>query len=150
MIYERFIKLIIDSKIDSIALLSKAARAVCTTVIDDELILYNLELCLVEATTNVINHAYHRKPGNNIEITITLDDYHVAFQIVDSGDKSPLPAPKQELDYNPDDLTTWPEFGMGLFLIHRLMDEVSFNEYEGKNVLMMKKYLNERVKISPI
>lgn len=145
MIYERFIKLTIDSKIDSVALLSKAVRAVCGTVVEDEVYLYNLELCIVEATTNVINHAYHRKPGNLVEITVTLDHRHILFQIVDSGEKLSLPQIKKELDYDPNDLTTWPEFGMGLFLMHKLMDEISFTECEGKNVLTMTKYLDENI-----
>ncbi len=140
MIYERSIKLIIESKIDSIGLLSKAIRGICSTVVNDEIILYNVELCLVEAITNVINHAYHRKPGNLIEVSVTVDDRHVTFQILDSGDKGTLPL-KKELDYKVDDLTTWPESGMGLFLIYRLMDEVSFGELNGKNVFTMKKYI---------
>ncbi|QLH36679.1 MAG: ATP-binding protein [Parachlamydiaceae bacterium] len=88
MMYERFIKLIIESKIDSIALLSKAIRAICATVLNDEISLYNLELCLVEAVANVINHAYHRKPGNFVEVAVTIDDKHVLFQIFDTGRQS--------------------------------------------------------------
>jgi serine/threonine-protein kinase RsbW len=142
MMYERFIKLIIESKIDNIALLSKAVQAICSTVVNDAVMLYNIELCLVEAVSNVINHAYHRKPGNNVEVTVKVHDHHVIFQIIDNGDKAFPPVPKQELDYDSKDITTWPESGMGLFLIYRIMDEVSFSEHEGKNVLMMKKNLD--------
>lgn len=143
MIYERLIKLIIESKIDNIALLSKATRAICSTVVHDEVMLYNLELCIVEAVANVINHAYHRKLGNSVEVGITVDDRYVIFQIIDSGEKAFPPPPKQELEYDSKDFNTWPESGMGLFLIYRLMDEVSFTEQEGKNVLRMKKNLTE-------
>lgn len=139
MMYERFIKLTIESKIDSLALLSKAIRAICNTVVTDEVMLYNLELCLVEATSNVINHAYHRKPGNFVEVSVTVDDHHVIFKIIDTGEKATLPTPKKELVSNADDLFSWPESGMGLFLIYRIMDEVSYNSQEGKNILTMKK-----------
>lgn len=142
MMYKRFIKLIIESKIDDIALLSKAIRAICSTVVNDEVLLYNMELCLVEAVTNVINHSYHRKPGNLVEVTVTVDDHHVNFQIIDSGDKALPPPPKKELDYQTNDITTWPESGMGLFLIYRIMDLVSFSEKDGKNVLTMEKKLD--------
>ena len=139
MIYEQLIKLEIDSKIDSIALLAKAIRAICGTVVSDEVMLYNIELCLVEAVANVINHAYHRKPGNCVEVVITLDDHHVTFQIIDNGDKACIEAPQTELNYDSADISSWPESGMGLFLIYRIMDEVSFSEHEGKNILTMKK-----------
>lgn len=147
MMYERFIKLIIESKIDSVALLSRAIRAICSTVLNDEIMLYNVELCLVEAITNVINHAYHRKPGNFVEVSVTIDDYHVNFQIIDSGDKAPIPPPKKELGFNANDLSTWPEYGMGLFLIYQIMDEVTFGEQEGKNILTLIKYFDKKTKI---
>lgn len=141
MEYERTITLIIDSKIDSIALLSTAVRAICNTVVTDNVVLYNIELCLVEAVSNVINHAYHHKSDNFVEIVVTVDDYHVSLSIKDNGEKANLPPPKQELDYNPNDVSSFPESGMGLFIINRIMDEVSYEEHEGKNVLTMKKKL---------
>lgn len=139
MMYERFIKLIIESKIDSIALLSKAVKAICSTVVNDAVLLYNIELCLVEAVANVINHAYHRNLGNSIEVDVIVNDEFITLQIIDNGDKAFLSHPKEELDYDSNDPITWPESGMGLFLIYRIMDEVSFNENEGKNILTMKK-----------
>jgi serine/threonine-protein kinase RsbW len=139
MIYERFIKLTIESKIDSIDLLSVAVRAICKTVIHDPILLYNVVLCLVEATTNVIKHAYHRKPGNLIEVLITIDDFHLVFQVIDSGEKTSIPPPKKELYSNAKDITSLPESGMGLFLIGQIMDQVSFDQQEGKNVLTMIK-----------
>lgn len=144
--YERFIIFIIESKIDSIALLSKAIRAVCSTVLEDEVMLYNVELCLIEAVTNVIKHAYHRKPGNMVEVSVTIDGHHVTLQIKDSGDKAKLPTPKKELDYEINDMTTWPEFGLGLYLINQIMDEVSYGEQDGKNVLTMVKYFDQKTK----
>lgn len=139
MMYERSIKLIIEDKIDNIALLGKAIRAICGTVVNDEVLLFNLELCLVEAVTNVINHAYHREPGHYVEVIVAVDDHHVDFQVIDAGDHVPLPPPKQELNYNPSDMTTWPESGMGRFLIHSIMNEVSYSNHGGKNILKMKK-----------
>lgn len=139
MMYERSIKLIIEDKIDNIDLLGKAIRAICSTVVNDEVLQYNLELCLIEAVTNVINHAYHRQPGKNVEVSVAVDDHQVVFNVIDTGDKAPPPPPKYELKYNPNDITTWPESGMGLFLIHSIMNEVSYTEHEGKNILMMKK-----------
>lgn len=143
MMYSRSIRLIIDSKIDDIALLAKAIKGICSTVIHDEITLYNVELSLVEAVANVINHAYHRKSGNSIEVAVSVEDAHVTFQIMDTGDPAQLPVPKKELDYNSEDLTTFPESGMGLFLIYRIMDEVSYKANEGKNTLTMKKHLNK-------
>lgn len=147
MIYEKLIKFSIASKIDHIPLLSKAIRAVCNTVVNDEIFLFNVELCMNEAIANVINHAYHRNPGNLVEARVTLNEEHVFIQIIDTGDKTPLPEPKKELNYDLNDLDTLRDSGMGLFLMYQLMDEVSFGEEEGKNVLTMKKYFNKKAEV---
>ncbi len=141
--HTRSIKLIIESNIDHIPLLSKAVRSVCSTVIQDEVLLYNLELCLVEAVTNVIEHAYHQKLGNLVEVIVTFDENDIVFHVIDLGDKGVIPIPKKELDYNPKDVSSLPESGMGLFLIHRIMDEVHLSKKGKKNVLLMKKYVNQ-------
>lgn len=145
MMYERFIKLIIESKIAHIPLLSKAVQGICSVVVNDEILLYNIQLCLVEAVTNVIKHAYHLKPGNFVEVTVTLADRQVTIQIMDSGEKVSLPLPNKELVQNQDDFVALAESGRGLFLIHEIMDEVISSEYEGKNVFTMKKMFENKV-----
>ena len=147
MMHERSIKLTIDSKIDDIELLSKSVRAICNTVINEEILLYNLELCLVEAVSNVINHGYHRKSGNAIEVIVTVDDRHVTFNILDSGDKLTELAPKKELMHSVKDLSSLPESGMGLFLINKIMDEISYCEQQNKNSMIMTKYFDVQVSI---
>lgn len=139
-----FIKLIIESKLEFVVPLSEAIRVICSTVVDDEILLYDIKLCLDEATTNVIKHAYHCKPENTVEVSVTIDEGCLVFQIVDSGDRVPMFTPKKELDYNVNDIDSLPESGMGLFLMHRIMDEVSFSHRDKKNILTMKKNYTKR------
>lgn len=137
--FDSSIKLSIDSKLDQVPPLGKAVRGICSCAIDDELTLYQLELCLVEAVTNVINHAYQRIPGKCIDVDVSLADKQITFQVSDNGDKNSRVIPKEELNYDPIDVSTLPESGMGLFLIHKIMDEVSYKDDHDKNVLIMKK-----------
>lgn len=145
--HERFIKLIIESKIAHISLLSKAVQAICSEVVNDEILLYNIQLCLVEAATNAIKHAYHLKPGNFVEVAVTLDEHQVTIQIMDTGDQASLPAPDKDIEQNQDDFITLAESGRGLFLIHQIMDEVTLGQYEGKNVFTMRKRLDNTSKV---
>lgn len=147
---EKTTRFIIASKIDQISLLSQAIRAVFNTVIEEEIALYNLELCLVEALTNVIRHAYHGKPDNLIDVLVTVNDHYVFMQITDSGDKARIPMPKIELDPETNDIHNLSESGRGLYIIRQLMDEVSFGVQEGNNVLMMKKYLDNAMTYRPL
>ncbi len=139
MKHNRSIKLLIESEIENIPVLSKAVRAICNTVVSDEILLYNLELCLVEAISNVINHAYARRPGNIVEVLVEVNDQYVIFQILDSGVKPSLDKFKSPLDHQLDNVASLPESGRGLFLINQIMSEVSFTEQGNKNVLTMKK-----------
>lgn len=140
--FDSSVKLIIDSKLDQVPPLGKAVRGICSCKINDEVLLYELELCLVEAVTNVINHAYHRTPGKTVEVDVTLGDREISFQVIDKGDKASRPVPKEELKFDPVDISTLPESGMGLFLINKIMDEISYLDDPEKNVLLMKKHLN--------
>lgn len=137
------IKLTVKSEIDHLTLLWKAVQAICITVVKDEILLYNLGLCLTEAVMNVINHVYKNKPGKIIEIIITLSENKIVFRIIDTGNGGHVPQPKT-LDYNPEDIPSLPEKGFGLFFIHRIMDEVTQNIRGDKHVLLMKKHLNRK------
>lgn len=136
---EKSIRLIIESKISHISLLAKAVQAVCSEEVKDEITLYNIQLCLVEAVTNVIKHAYHLKPGNFVEVIVGLDEQQVMIQIIDNGEKA-TPPPVKELDKH-QDLSNLAESGRGLFLIDQIMDEVIWSDSEGKNILTLKKSL---------
>lgn len=141
--FERRVKLIIESKVNQITPLAKAVRAICSCLIQDELLLYHLELCTVEAVTNVINHSYHRKPGHFVEVIVSLDENQVKIQVIDTGEKGAKIHVKKELDYDPADISTLPESGMGLFLIHKIMDEVIFSDDQEKNIIVMRKQLEK-------
>jgi len=43
------------------------------------------------------------------------------------------------LDYDPDDLASLPEGGMGLYLLHSLMDHVDYVSRDGRNVLTLER-----------
>lgn len=143
MHHNRTIKLIIQSKIDDISLLSCATKALCNTVIADAVLLYNMELCLVEAVANVINHAYQRDPNHFVEILISLNEKEVIFQIIDTGNSATLPTPKP-LSISEETLSL-PESGRGLFLINHIMDDVSYIQDKGRNIFTMKKHLQTSV-----
>jgi serine/threonine-protein kinase RsbW len=144
IMYKQEIRLCLESKLINLELLSNATRGICETILKDEVLVYQLVLCLVEAVTNVIMHAYHRQPNHWVDIHIILDQQCVTFKVLDNGDKASLPEGKREWNFDPDDITSVPESGRGLFLIHSLMDEVSYGQdSEGKNVFTMVKKVGE-------
>ncbi|WP_421617196.1 anti-sigma B factor RsbW [Brevibacillus sp. TJ4] len=99
----------------------------------------DIKLAVGEACTNAVEHAYEQEEGRlNLEclvfpdrLTITVADQGKGFAVDTVGKQlAPLAAEVDE-----DDLE---EGGLGLFLIHTLMDEVSFHTASGVSVAMTK------------
>ncbi len=93
--------------------------------------LYSLELLLYEACSNVIKHAYLPEEEGIIRIKLWFEKEMVVIEIIDFG-------PGFELERIPEpDLKDPPEGGMGLYLIKKLSDRVSYfySHKEEGNVL---------------
>jgi serine/threonine-protein kinase RsbW len=104
----------------------------------DNHLVYDLQLAVDEACTNVIQHAYGGRGGDlaiRIEavaggIRVIVRDWGQAF---DPG-TVPLPDVTAPLDRR-------PLGGLGLFLIRQVMDQVDFwfNETDGNTLIMIKR-----------
>ena len=106
----------------------------------EELIRNAFDICLTEALNNVIKHAYKEEKGKSIQVKVIKDENLVEVNIIDEG----LPRTNLEikkLDYDPNDLESLPESGMGLFIIQQLMDELDYFSINGKNYFVLKKWL---------
>ena len=105
----------------------------------DERRIYDLQLAVDEACANVVQHGYGGQ-GGEIEITVERDGEEVRVTLRDWGrsfDPQAVPAPDVTASLEQRRLG-----GLGLFLIHQVMDDVSFAfDAEGGNVLTMVKRL---------
>lgn len=97
-----------------------------------------MRLALEEAVVNVINYAY---PDDQGEVLVQADSngHEVRFTIKDSGfpfDPTSVLDPDTTLDAQ-----NRPIGGLGILLSRKLMDSVSYNRKDGKNVLSLTKTL---------
>lgn len=101
---------------------------------------YNLQLVVDEAATNIIEHTYENQTGQNIELLLEKQGRSLVLTLIDQGDKfvpQSIPIPS-----NSPNLDTMNVGGLGLYFIHKLMDEVSYHYEAGRgNVLRMVKFL---------
>lgn len=103
--------------------------------------LYDLQLAVDEACTNIITHGYeHLNPGSIIldleidpdKLTVRLTDFGHAFE----PGSAPVPdihAPLEERELG----------GYGLFLIQQTMDEMEYQTTEDGNKMTLTKYLRK-------
>jgi len=104
--------------------------------------LYAVELAVDEACSNIIEHAYGEENVGDIELTCNLIDRGLEIILRDHGKPfNPAIVPEPNFGLEIDELKPG---GAGLFLMRKMMDEVTFDFSKGSgNVLTMIKYRND-------
>ena len=137
----------IDSDLGNVSLVAVAVNRICAQLGLDEMSAGQVELCIAEAATNAIRHAYHDEPGHTVAIALTASPNQLHIEVSDSG--TPMPAEQEHRlvhgtrgwEVPATDRSSLPEGGRGLQIIHDLMDEVSYVRAGNLNRLMMTKQL---------
>ena len=97
----------------------------------------NLNLALEEVVSNVILYAYPQKMGENIIIKASSDDNILVFTITDKGDEfDPTKVEDADITLAAEDREIG---GLGIFIVKNIMNEVTYQRLEGKNILTLKK-----------
>jgi len=134
----RTIKFAIDSRLENVSLLGLAVRSICSSLPLSPTEIYQIELSLAEAVNNTIKHAYHGQSGHEVEVIATVETDRLVIEIRDTG----IPLPEQRRSaavFDPDDVLSLPESGMGLHIIHTAMDKIEHDRHGHKNILRMIK-----------
>jgi len=99
----------------------------------------NINLVLEESVSNIIFYAFPEGGKHLIEIILSLINQELTIVIKDDG--IPFdPTAKEQPDTNlPADER--PIGGLGIFLVKKIMDIVSYTREENKNILTLKKKL---------
>lgn len=102
----------------------------------------SLNLALEEAVVNVMNYAYPKEQTGSITIEAFADKKQIKFVITDCG-----------IPFDPTTQNTEPNLsasieernigGLGIFLVTHLMDEMKYKREDNKNILTLKKYIND-------
>ena len=131
----------ISSDYDQVLEVGKLIRSYLVKEKFEDHICNAVEICLTEALNNVIKHGYHNDSNHGIDINIRKNTKFLEIEIIDNGEsRTQLTTPT--LDYDPNDIENLPESGMGLYIIHQLMDEVNYITLNGKNYFTLKKWLD--------
>lgn len=134
------LRLVSESLLENVALLGSAIQGLTFAAAIDKTTAFQLELCVVEATTNAIRHAYAGLPGNEVEVIVELTADRISFKVYDSGKTHPA-FDQQTVSFDWESLDQVPEGGMGVSIIKEIMDEVQYSSSQGRNCLTMTKFL---------
>lgn len=108
----------------------------------DEAAIRDLELAVDEICSNSIRHGYGAKEGQ-LEITVERVGHSIKVVVRDWGrafDPGQIPVPDPAVPLEDRSLG-----GLGLFLVHQVMDEVrfEFNDSKGNSVTVFRKLNRE-------
>jgi anti-sigma regulatory factor (Ser/Thr protein kinase) len=141
------IRLEIESDLSSVCLMAMAVNKICAFYGMNELEAYQVELCVSEAATNAILHAYEGRPGRPVSLLVSASHDALLLELDDSGKPmdteqanrvtgtSPIMEPEEEL---------LRDGGRGLQIIRGVMDNVSYVTNGRSNRLSMVKRLSNR------
>ena len=102
--------------------------------------LYQIEVAIEEILVNIVNYAgLSEADGVEVRCEILEDPLRVVVQFLDGG--IPFdPLAKDDPDISPEALMSRTG-GLGIFMVKKMMDDVSYAYEEGKNTLTILKNL---------
>ncbi|OQW93319.1 MAG: hypothetical protein BWK79_11770 [Beggiatoa sp. IS2] len=133
----RKVTLIIQSKLDNVALVGTAIQGLCVLTPLSLPAIDDVQLCVVESVNNVIEHSYANQENDLVEIVVNLYSDGLVIEIKDTGvamDTSLL-----KFVTSPDITRKLPEGGWGLYIIKSRMDEVTYQTCDQTNILRLVK-----------
>lgn len=105
---------------------------------DRDSLLYGIQLAAHEVCTNIVGHAYNNdcEARLSIELTLYLETYQLVMDFYDTGN------PFDINTVQPPRLDEAQVHGYGLFIIHSLMDSVTYSSHTDGNHWRLVKQLH--------
>lgn len=127
----------LTNDIQQVPQLAEFVDMVCEEVGMDMAVAIQMNLAMEEAVVNVMNYAYPTGTVGNVTIEAESNEDQLQFTIIDSG--TPFdPTAKEDVDttLNAEER---PIGGLGIHLVRQLMDSISYERIDGKNILTLCK-----------
>lgn len=95
---------------------------------------HDLSVAFSEVCANVHRHAYRGRRDGRVEIRVQIEDDRIVLTLDHQGERF------DPREYRPPDLARPAESGYGMYLIERLVDDVSFEDRGlGGRVVLVKR-----------
>ena len=130
-------EIIIKNQVDELERVNQFVEEIGEELGLDMELQINLNLVMEEMVSNVIFYAYPEGKTAEIELLAESDGKELTFVLSDKGKEfDPTAKADADPDVNPAERDIG---GMGIYIVKNIMNEVSYQRLEGKNLLTMKK-----------
>jgi len=143
------ITLSIERELKNAFLIGLSVNAICSYFELSREECYKVELVVMEALNNVIQHSEEPGGKRRVELTARLYSDRMVFEVSNWGTVDPSKGTLESSKgappaFDPGDIENLPEKGRGLYLIRSLMDEVKQNRSGEKSTLVLVKYIAKK------
>ena len=99
-----------------------------------------IDVAIDEIIANIIRYAYKTDKGSiSVRVEITEEPKSVVISFSDNGEPfDPLSAPEPDVTLP---LNKRPVGGLGIFMLKKTMDDVSYEYRDGQNILTIRKLI---------
>lgn len=129
------VRLTIDSRIDQVHMIGLAVKGICASIPMPEEDAYQVELCVVEAVNNSVEHAYENEPGHEVSVIASVDGGTLTLEVLDSGTSMDWDSVQKKRA----NASLLDEGGRGFMIMESYMDQVSYDRTGDQNVLTLVK-----------
>ncbi len=132
----------VANDLKELAVVAKRVDEFCGQREIDPAVAYQVNLSLDELLTNTINYGYADNVRHEIRIDLSVDGDRLVVRIEDDAGKFDLTEKdpsRADTDSSLEDRTPG---GLGIFLVHQMMDSVSYRREDNKNVVVLRKQLD--------
>ena len=102
----------------------------------DEMESYACELAVCEACENIILHGYGDDSTGEIEVAVQTGPDNITIELWDDAPAFDPANSPTKLNLSNDDP---PVGGLGLVIMHKVMDDMEYHRREGRNQLRMRR-----------
>lgn len=135
------IVLVLDSRLQEIAPLADRVDEFCDSHDLPPQFAFQFNICFEEVLTNIIQHGLGGQSGRAITVRVALEGPLVTGEVVDDAPAfDPLAREEPDIDAELDEREIG---GLGIHLLRRMMDEVTYAHIDGHNRLSFSKRLPE-------
>jgi len=136
------INLSIDSDLHQVQHVGEAVRVLCSSLDLADAKPSSVELAVVEAVNNSIEHAYQSQSGNSVDVAFEYDSDCLSITVSDYGAPMPNSIASQfsedvSMPSGAVDIDELPVSGWGMQLLKSVCDEVSYQRQHSCNTLSL-------------
>lgn len=130
----------VPARLEDVRLLGISVHSLFANMGFDDVESYQLELAVTEAANNIVKHSYQFEKGLYFNMKLSVTEDRVTCTFMDTGKFENFLENNKQGDIATD-TTALPPNSRGIYIICKVMDEVSYKRSGEKNILTLVKYL---------